>query len=759
MALVRKIDQLQWKTSSKKAIREKQDVNDLISEESPLCKFCGAKGIWDHLSTRRILGAGDWIFGFITDPQDVHDPERLECAFCRMVFEVLPETAFAQEHRHLYRSEGASKVYCSLRPIAIKVRGDVFTSFMVAYNFREYVSHTDKLFQNYRAWIGLDSSARRVFSTPGIAAVRLEDKLNPQLVQTWINRCQRHHGACKDTLRRFNYRAQTTMMIDVRRMCLVDAETSWTYAALSYVWGQVQTLSTTKANLETLMTPGALQRADLWHRIPRVIQDSIHLTQSINSRYLWVDCLCILQDDDTSKYEQIASMDAIYFQSRITIIPFNGKNADADIPGARPKTRATDSIPIPSSPSQGEQRNIALICSPEWPSLIHDAVHESRAWTLQEKALSIRCLFISRWGMWFQCLTSRYSDVEPGELAREPETSDELSLLTLHTPDNLSSDDWDGWDQSRMDEFLSFAMHAEWYSGRKLTFQFDRIDAFRGILNLFQDHCQQEFLWAHPEGHLLPISLLWIHVDVGRSRDAKGSTDDIPIYEDYLPDRNTGYPTWSWSGWSGKVSFRLILDMEEAGFHMRLDEDVGIATQISFDEEDAREKGVDQALSPPLFNRTINRGTLELTGPTISTKEMCCGESDSMHLTTLDETSGVFALAHRLYPFSHEGSLTLPQDQMAGPPCGMVFGIPFWGLMHHEHHRFILLKTVPGSISPLFENHASFWSVFQNASGQSVCIAMLIWISGPYAERKGVAIIDQAFWQSRAPVTEEYFLL
>jgi hypothetical protein len=194
------------------------------------------------------------------------------------------------------------------------------------------------------------------------------------------------------------------------------------------------------------------------------------------------------------------------------------------------------SSPVTSSFSQGGDRNIVLTPAPEWPSLIYDAVHESRGWTLQEKVLSIRCLFVSRWGMWFQCLTSRYSDVEAGELVLEPGDSADLSLLSLQTPEHLPSDYCGGWDQSRMIEFLSFAMHAEWYSGRKLTFQADRVDAFRGILNLFQDRCQQDFLWAHPEGALLPISLLWIHRDVGRSRDATGSIEDIPIYQDYLPD-------------------------------------------------------------------------------------------------------------------------------------------------------------------------------------------------------------------------------
>jgi hypothetical protein len=479
----------------------------------------------------------------------------------------------------------------------------------------------------------------------------------------------------------------------------------------------------------------------------------------IQMPYLWVDCLCIVQDDVTNKHEQIAGMDTIYLQAQITIIPFAGKNAQVNIPGVSSGTRAPVCSPISST------SHIVLTSSPEWPSLAYDAVHESRAWTLQEKVLSIRCLFISRWGMWFQCLTSRFSDVETGELPLEPDNSSGTALLTLETPQHLPVDDWGGWDSSRIDEFLSFALHAEWFSARKLTFQVDRIDAFRGILNLFEDLCQQEFLWAHPEGPLLLVSLLWIHVDVGRSRDAEGSVHEVPIYQDYLPDRDTDYPTWSWTGWSGRVSFSLVLELDNAGIDLGLDDNVDLATQPTFDEEDARRKGLDKFLSAPLFNRTLNRGVLELQGPTISILDMCCGPPNSLHITTLDETTGVFALANALYPFFQEGSLTIPRnEQMAAPPCGMLFGIPFWQRVHYENHRFILLKTIPaestnGCIGNLFKSHGDFRSIFQGSKGESFCIALLIWVSGQYAERQGVAILDKAFWDSRNPVRNKYLLL
>lgn len=192
---------------------------------------------------------------------------------------------------------------------------------------------------------------------------------------------------------------------------------------------------------------------------------------------------------------------------------------------------------------------------------------------------------------------------------------------------------------------------------------------------------------------------------------------------------------------------------------MYLDDGVEINAQPAFDEAVARERGLDKALSPNLFYRTMNRGILEIRGPMIETTDMCCGRSESMHITTLDGTFGTFALMSTVYLYFLENSITLPQDKLAGEPCGAVFGIPFWAKDHHENHGLILLKTVPGSISSLFENHASFRGLYIPASEQSLCIALLIWVSGAYAERKGIAILDRSCWESRQPVAGEYFLL
>ncbi|KAI1211082.1 HET-domain-containing protein [Annulohypoxylon truncatum] len=86
------------------------------------------------------------------------------------------------------------------------------------------------------------------------------------------------------------------------------------YAALSYCWGGPQPFQLTKANLN------ALQGAALGsHLLPRALKDAVRVTHLLGLRYLWIDALCIVQDDPEDKKREIGQMCAIYQNAFVTI--------------------------------------------------------------------------------------------------------------------------------------------------------------------------------------------------------------------------------------------------------------------------------------------------------------------------------------------------------------------------------------------------------------------------------------------------------
>ena len=74
--------------------------------------------------------------------------------------------------------------------------------------------------------------------------------------------------------------------------------------------------------LVDLQAPGSLKREENERSIPAVIKHAIKLVLDLNERYLWVDRLCIVQNnpDAGGTLSQVANMDKIYARAFLTII-------------------------------------------------------------------------------------------------------------------------------------------------------------------------------------------------------------------------------------------------------------------------------------------------------------------------------------------------------------------------------------------------------------------------------------------------------
>jgi Heterokaryon incompatibility protein (HET) len=98
-------------------------------------------------------------------------------------------------------------------------------------------------------------------------------------------------------------------LVNVQRLCIEEISslqgTLPEYAALSYVWGNnSQRLMLTKADKRTLSSESGLRLDEL----SRTISDAIRCLDKLQIKHLWVDALCVIQDDDTGKRAQIPTM-------------------------------------------------------------------------------------------------------------------------------------------------------------------------------------------------------------------------------------------------------------------------------------------------------------------------------------------------------------------------------------------------------------------------------------------------------------------
>ena len=132
------------------------------------------------------------------------------------------------------------------------------------------------------------------------------------------------------------------------------------------------------------------------------------LVKSIGERYLWIDTLCIVQDDETNLGYHIDRMHHIYGMSLATIVKMCGQTAGDCLPGVRPKSRAAPCNML-------RTRDMVVICRhPGIDTLARESNYERRAWTFQERLLSPRCIIFSDVEVFFLCGSGSYRETLNG---------------------------------------------------------------------------------------------------------------------------------------------------------------------------------------------------------------------------------------------------------------------------------------------------------------------------------------------------------
>jgi hypothetical protein len=143
-----------------------------------------------------------------------------------------------------------------------------------------------------------------------IAQRQLKSTVDYHLLAGWLKRCDEKHFH-KAGLLQSPERITDLRLIDVEKRCIVKPTRSVSYAALSYTWsGSHNQFRLTQRNVQLLEEIDSL--GDLTEVVAKVVMDSITVCASLQIPYLWVDSLCIVQDDYDGKHYQISNMNHIY---------------------------------------------------------------------------------------------------------------------------------------------------------------------------------------------------------------------------------------------------------------------------------------------------------------------------------------------------------------------------------------------------------------------------------------------------------------
>lgn len=360
-------------------------------------------------------------------------------------------------------------------------------------------------------------------------------QIDIDLLRKWIHCCHASHGE-----RCHNVEIQMPLhqiyLIDVEEGCLVPAKIDTRYIALSYVWGDSETVQTTKSNLMDLKKPRSIDASVSSLKIASTIKDALRLVSLLGERYLWVDCLCIVQDDLDTKQVCLNAMGSIYSNAIFTIVAADWRNAEHGLRGlghgSEARASSCDVVRFP-------YKTDVIVHRPQaWYS--RGSPWGSRAWTFQEALFSRRILTFNGMISWF-CRTAFWQEhVNSPTEDVEYAVTHEPHRLSLHlAAQNPIWPDLERW-----------ANMVEEYNKRKLTFDKDVIDAFAGATSVFSSRFSGGILWGIPE-MFFDHCIVWRSVKVLRRR----------AYNHALSEH--AFPSWSWVAWEGDivlVGAPLILD-------------------------------------------------------------------------------------------------------------------------------------------------------------------------------------------------------
>ncbi|KAK0652670.1 heterokaryon incompatibility protein-domain-containing protein [Cercophora newfieldiana] len=354
------------------------------------------------------------------------------------------------------------------------------------------------------------------------------DAIDFAIVRRWLALCSLNHGtACRKNiaLKELN-RSHPTLEIDnfrcvdVEENCLVVPPTRCRYAALSYVWGVPGLFTTLKANVNELETPGAFDKPEYRDLIPPTIRDAMRVAREIKMRYLWVDSLCIVQDEHKDeKTKHILLMDVVYSAADLVIIAAGSAHANAGIAGIDPGSRGFQ------QPIEQVAPGLRLGFKARWQDGIGASKYYTRGWTFQESTFATRSLVFIDGKVVFRC---QGTDVWEEHL---PETPGQIRGQEGGSRGAYSGDDigeTEGMIQT--------------YSERELTYPTDIYNAFAGVSRQLVYRLDTDLCHGIPTAYF-DWFLLWFPM-----KDQTRRGDPHPIA-----------PSWSWAGWDG-ASFPRIWD-------------------------------------------------------------------------------------------------------------------------------------------------------------------------------------------------------
>ncbi|KAK3346483.1 heterokaryon incompatibility protein-domain-containing protein [Lasiosphaeria hispida] len=273
--------------------------------------------------------------------------------------------------------------------------------------------------------------------------------------------------------------------------------------------------------------------------MPATHRDLVMLARRLAIRYVWIDALCIIQDDAVDWENEAASMFAVYRHVHLTVVAAAGDSCNSGFLSRSATASGPRAIVPFRSKKQGDLVSGSYLLShlPErrtWdannPAHMHGCAWASRAWTLQEDIMSTRVLYFSNVTSFFRCQTERrlehsttvYTSVYGWHDMISAPSASAISGSVVGGKDGTASEPKSGL-------YTLWRALVNEYARRNLTVANDKFPAMSGLARSFAS----AVLW---KGDLVR-GMLW------------ATAHDVSSPSTWRA------PSWSWAAWQGELGW------------------------------------------------------------------------------------------------------------------------------------------------------------------------------------------------------------
>lgn len=327
------------------------------------------------------------------------------------------------------------------------------------------------------------------------------------------------------------------------------------YIALSYCWGNYHPVCMTKSsNLQSQMNRIS------WKAMPATFQDAVRFTRSLGVRYLWIDSMCIIQQDEADWASEATTMYEVYKNSYVTLAALDGDDSQAGLCKDSNKSQSTalailslgkSYVPLFTRlPHFLDDTNPAQIVLGHWywegscPLL-------ARAWAFQERMVSPRVLYFTKNEIVFQCFCA--ANCECGATTgANPLHIWKLSPQGFRNMEDSRGLIWLPEGGSATHKSIDYAWRrviVPGYSILDLSEPRDRLPALGAVAHQFQVIRHDEKYVAGLWSATLHKDLLWTCRYLPKSLDQKAALN-----------RPYSLPTWSWASLPVPVGYDSEVD-------------------------------------------------------------------------------------------------------------------------------------------------------------------------------------------------------